>query len=261
MFIQQIKKKIHWIIQIFFLVLTHLWLLPIFSMLMNIFLCDYTVGNSLTDSFLNQDCRNFCYSGKHLYFAIITGLCLIIYLPASIYLRPYWELSHDFLHLSTKSYYLSVLSVVQVIIVILNKTLKPYDQGIHGCVVCLIILSLICFTIYSKPYNYKRAYVMQCISLTLALWCIFISTIFRDFKNLNLWFIVEIIGALIVFIFGFIFIGRYPLLIYFEQGLDISKMFLFQFGNTMTSESINLTINNLNSCKQHEAYMIQDLHT
>ena len=84
---------------------------------------------------------------------------------------------------------------------------------------------------------------------------------FRDFKNLNLWFIVEIIGALIVFIFGFIFIGRYPLLIYFEQGLDISKMFLFQFGNTMTSESINLTINNLNSCKQHEAYMIQDLHT
>ena len=168
-FIPRIKNKIDSSVQIFFPFFVHFGLLPIFSMLMNVFLCEKGIGNSLTDSFLNQDCTSFCYKGNHLTNAILTGLCLLIYLPTAIYFRPYWEISHDFLHLSTKSYYLSVLSVFQVIIVILGKTLKPYNQGIHGCIVCLIILSLICFTIYSKPYNYKRAYVMQCISLTLAL--------------------------------------------------------------------------------------------
>ena len=230
--IPRLKHKINLITQIAIPFIGHFGFMPILSMLMNVFLCEKGIGNNLTDSFLNQDCTSFCYKGNHLTNAILTGLCLLIYLPTAIYFRPYWEVSHEFLHFRTKSYYLSVLSMAQVIVVILSKTLKPYDQNIHGSVLCVIILLFIWFTIYSKPYNDKRTEVMQCTSLCLAFWVILISTIFRNFGFLDLWFAFQLVGGLLIIGLAYFLIRKLPLLIYTEPGVNISMLFLFQFSRT-----------------------------
>ena len=73
-------------------VLGHICFMPIFSISLNIFLCDDGIGDELTSSYLSQDCRYFCYKGKHLLMSIIIAVSLILYLPTTIYCRPLWEL-------------------------------------------------------------------------------------------------------------------------------------------------------------------------
>ena len=69
-------------------ILGHIGFMPIFSMLMNIFLCYNAIGNNLTDSYLDQDCTTFCYTSKHKLYAVLSGICIGLYVPAAIYCRP-----------------------------------------------------------------------------------------------------------------------------------------------------------------------------
>lgn len=41
-------------------ILGHIGFLPIMSTLFNIFLCDKSIGDEFTDSFMNKDCYEFC---------------------------------------------------------------------------------------------------------------------------------------------------------------------------------------------------------
>ena len=175
-------------------ILGHIGFMPIFSMLMNIYLCDYSIGNDLTDSYLNQDCTTFCYTGIHIIIVVLATLCIAFYLPSAIHCRPLWEKTQQSLNLCTSPLYLAFLSIFQVITVILNKTLKRYDQSSHGFTLSGLLLMFFVLTVYMKPYNYQRATIIQCTSLVLSSWGVLISAIFINFNNLNAWILIEFIG-------------------------------------------------------------------
>ena len=69
-------------------VLGHFCFISIFSMLMDIFICDNGIGSGLTSSYLNQDCTTFCYMGKHKNYVILATFCITFYLPSAVYSRP-----------------------------------------------------------------------------------------------------------------------------------------------------------------------------
>ena len=210
-------------------ILGHIGFMPILSMLMNIFLCDNAIGDSVTDAYFTSDCTVFCYTGQHKVLAVLTSICIVFYLSMAIYCRPHWESSDSSLNLATSPLYLCILSIFQMVIVILNKTLKTYDQVVHGYTVSAIIIAFIALTIRMKPYNYTRSYVLQLLSLGLALWGILISTIFRDVGSILSWSLVEFIGFIVIFMVGVIVLLKCPSMLHSEQGVDISSLFLFQF--------------------------------
>ena len=209
-------------------ILGHIGFMPIFSMLMNIYLCDEGISSSLTDSYLNQDCTTFCYKGTHKVKVVLATICIAFYLPSAIYCRPKWENTQHSLNLGTSPLYLAFLSIFQVVAVILNKTVKIYDQSIHGYVLTGLILMFLALTVYMKPYNYQRATVIQCTSLVLSAWGILISAIFIGKNNLSLWILIEFVGFFIIIFIGGIVMVKFPAFLYTKKGKDISTLFLFQ---------------------------------
>ena len=210
-------------------IIGHIGFMPFFSMLMNIFLCDNAIGDSVTDAYFNNDCTVFCYTGQHKSLAALTSISLVFYLSLSVYCRPRWESSQPSLNLATSPLYLCFLSIFQVVIVLLNKTLKTYDQVVHGYTVSAIIIGFIALTVVMKPYNYTRSHVSQLISLGLSLWGILVSTIFRDVGSILSWSLVEFIGFVVILTVGMIVLSKCPSLLHSKKGVDISALFLFQF--------------------------------
>jgi hypothetical protein len=82
--------------------------MPVFSMLLNIFLCEKGIGDSLTETFLDQNSTTSFYQGKHKVFAAIAGVEAIIFVLIAIYCRPLWEHTQTSLQIKSKSSYLGV---------------------------------------------------------------------------------------------------------------------------------------------------------
>ena len=210
-------------------ILGHIGFMPFFSMLMSIFMCNNAIGDSITDAFFDGDCTISCYTGQHQVLVVLTSICIVFFLILVIYCRPLWESSQSSLHLATSPLYLCFLTIFQVIIVVLNKTLKIYHQVVHGYTVSGIIIAFIALTIVMRPYNYARSYAWQLISLVLALWAILICTVFRYSEDILLWSLVEFIGLIAILILGLIVVSKCPPMIASSKGADISLLFLFQF--------------------------------
>jgi Periplasmic binding protein/Receptor family ligand binding region len=210
--------------------LGHIGFLPIFSMLMQIYLCEQAIGETLQDSFLKHDCTTFCYQGKHKTYTIISIIVTTLYLLTAIYCRPLWEQAQYSLNINTNAIYLSLLSVFQVTFVILNKTLKPYNQTIHGCVLSGLILLLLGLTIYIKPYNDKRVNAMQYTSLFLSFWVILTGSILGTYFNLEAKSIFEFAGLIVFIIIGIVVIGAHPTMLSSEKQKNISSLFTSHFG-------------------------------
>lgn len=212
-----------------FPVLGHIGFLPIISMLMNIFMCHKAIASDITSSFLDQDCRAFCYTGKHKFYVVLSSFCIIFYIITAISCRPLWERTQESLNIKTKSIYLSFLSVFQVTAVLLNKNLKPYNQVAHGYILSGLTILMMILTYYLDPYSYKKSKVLQITSLGISFWGIFTSSIFINGQLIQAWMITEFIGFGCIGIIGFIFIRRLPILMYTEKGLDVSTLIWYQF--------------------------------
>ena len=206
----------------------HMGFLSIFSMLMNIYLCNQQIDNSLTKSFLQNDCTKFCYTDYHQILVGITTIVISIYLSIIIISRSYLEAFQPTLHLQTKEIYLYTLTIFQILLVILNKTLKTANQTTHG-IVCTLLLSIfLVYTILLKPYNYQRANISQYISLSASIWAIGTSAIFRNYSMIQIWVIIEFFGIIFILIIGMMRLKKANNFLIFEKGINISELFFFQ---------------------------------
>ena len=71
-------------------ILDDILFLPIIQIFLEVFVCIETHGNDRFDMFLQQDCYVNCWTGTHLFYAIVTAICLGFYIPVAIYMRPTW---------------------------------------------------------------------------------------------------------------------------------------------------------------------------
>lgn len=64
--------------------------IPITAVFLNTFLCDEAVGDHLNQSILNKDCSMYCWRDMHYLYSLIAGICILVYHPSAVYLRPTW---------------------------------------------------------------------------------------------------------------------------------------------------------------------------
>ncbi|CAG9319519.1 unnamed protein product [Blepharisma stoltei] len=69
-------------------ILGNLCFIPFVSICLDIFVCDHSIGENFTDSFLAFDCFYFCWKDEHLYYAIFSFIALIAYEPLAVFCRP-----------------------------------------------------------------------------------------------------------------------------------------------------------------------------
>ena len=197
---ESFKNLYHFISRIYLLVVGHFLLLPNVSMVSNIFLCHRGKGEDLTDSYLQQDCQQSCYTGHHIVFAILAYTTLVFYISIAVFIRPAYQESSSSLHIYTKPYFLTIESLLHISLVTLNKTLKMENQTTHGIVILIMLIVFTCFTFIIKPYNIKRPLILHLGFLVGSIWAILISTIFHDLNSVKEWIIVEIVGLFFIMI-------------------------------------------------------------
>jgi ABC-type branched-subunit amino acid transport system substrate-binding protein len=170
-----VLDNLTWLAGVSVPLLGNILFLPFISVLFDVFYCVEAHGvdeSSLDyrDSFMFRDCYEDCWTGKHLGFAIAAGIALVIYHPVTVVTRPLWQLYETDLHILTRPTFYLQKSLVDVIIVVIRRTLRRYHQTAHA-VVYLVVLSIhLSYCVVRRPYNYGRTNLWQCMSLCICIW-------------------------------------------------------------------------------------------
>ncbi|CAG9334734.1 unnamed protein product [Blepharisma stoltei] len=211
-------------------ILGNLCFIPFVSICLNVFICDHSIGDSFTESFLAADCYYFCWKDEHLIYAILSFIALLCYEPLAVLCRPLWQELQHMVHIHTSPPFLMVKTAIQVIFIVMNKTVKRADSTIHGAIFAVLMVAYIGFIFRYKPYNYPRLCWWQALSLIGVVWLSVMSTISSNTKgNAYIYFPVVCIGWIIIALVG-IYVQRrkYPSLLY-RKNLDTTHLFKFAF--------------------------------
>ncbi|CAG9309836.1 unnamed protein product [Blepharisma stoltei] len=216
--------------------------LPIVSVFLNVIQCDQQIGSKLTETFVRKDCNTFCWKDSHILWATLSIICLILYLPFAIYLKPHWDFYEDFINIKTRPLFLMAKSVFQVSIIVLNKTVKPQSQALHGLFYSVLLCILIFICMKKKPYNESRMNLWQIISYLAILWSVVLSSLYWIIPTRmpDAWILSEYLGWIFLFIIGLYIQKNYCLSMLFnEPGINIVKLFRFSLGKSIEASEIN----------------------
>ncbi|CAG9319671.1 unnamed protein product [Blepharisma stoltei] len=214
-------------------ILGNLCFIPFISICLDIFVCDQSIGDNFTDSFLAKDCYYFCWKDEHLAYAILAFIALIAYEPLAVFCRPLWQELQPALHVKAVPLFLMVKTVVQTALIVLNKTVKRSSDVGHGVVFIFIMIIYVAFIFRFKPYNYARFSWWQGLTLVGVVWLAILSTIELGVQDHNISTVL-----LIILIFGWITIAsiglyiqrkKYPSLLFKKKARDTSTLFKFAF--------------------------------
>ena len=210
-------------------IIGHLGFHPLISLLINICLCEEAIGENLDESFLDNDCSQFCYTGKHKVYLVAGIIAAVGFLTVGVFLRPYWESIQFCLNLRTKTWYLSVLSVFQTLCILCRKSLKTYDEATPGFIISCLIVILILITALKKPFNYSRVAIYQLTSLAMALWSLLVSSVFVYLSGNSIMVPVLVVGLFVILGFGLLISTKYQKLFISQTYNPIPGLIRFQF--------------------------------
>ncbi|OMJ71683.1 hypothetical protein SteCoe_30052 [Stentor coeruleus] len=223
-------EKIKDFSEIVFQLIVNLSLIPMLTMLLEVYVCKESIGDNFTDSFVSRDCDTFCYRTFHLKASIGVSIVLVTFIGLLVYLRTIWEKIQSSLHLATKPKYISILSLIQVIVVILNMNFRTFNKKYAGISVSCCIFVLFLVTLKIQPYNYKRLNRIWLLLLGIALWHSIACLIFLEIDNFFIWSLCEYLGITAIILIGGYFIKKTPYLLKGYKSVNIARLFLFEFG-------------------------------
>ncbi|CAG9332933.1 unnamed protein product [Blepharisma stoltei] len=212
-------------------ILGDLCFIPFISICLDIFLCDQSIGDNFTDSFLAQDCYYFCWKDEHLAYAILSVFALIAYEPLAVFCRPLWQELQTLLHVKAVPLFLMVKTIVQITLVVMNKTVKRAESTTHGGLFIAVMVLYIIFLFKFKPYNYPRFSWWQTLISIAVVWLAFLSIIAQNIGGSPLILTSILVSGLIIIALIGVYVQhkKYPSLLFRKKGQDASNLFRFAF--------------------------------
>ncbi|CAG9319127.1 unnamed protein product [Blepharisma stoltei] len=226
-----IFRFVAWLADYMMPILGNLCFIPFISICLDIFVCDQSIGDNFTDSFLSFDCYYFCWKDEHLVYAILSFFALLCYEPLAVFCRPLWQELQLLLHVKAVPLFLMVKTIIQVALIVMNKTVKRAQDITHGVLFIAVMIIYIVFLYKFKPYNYSRFNLWQNLSLIGVVWLAILSTVALGTKgNSVILTIFLFVGWLIIGLIGlYIQRKRCPSLLFRKKGHDTASLFKFAF--------------------------------
>ena len=135
--------------------------LPLIFTWLNVYACTETTGDDLNDAILDKDCHQECWTGVHAGYIAACTICLFVYVPSAVYMRPkLQELLYD-LNVTTLPLYLVCKSIFQIWLIMLMETLFLVSNLGHAIVYLISCLLYTVLIILMRPYNYNRYNLWQ----------------------------------------------------------------------------------------------------
>ncbi|CAG9309852.1 unnamed protein product [Blepharisma stoltei] len=216
---------------------------PIIFTLLGVFQCDQSIGNEITDSFMEEDCTIFCWKDSHIKLVVLSIITLVLYLPVAMHLKPFWDYSVASSNVQVRPTFLLEKRAFQAIIVVLNNTILAHQPSLYGLIYILLIMSFISLQfLKEKPYNYSRCNLWLCISYIAVIWNVGISSIYEFTNNelLEKWTLLQYLGWAFLLVAGVLIQKKYcPGLLYSEHPPNIALFFRFSLSKKIPADQIN----------------------
>ncbi|CAG9314843.1 unnamed protein product [Blepharisma stoltei] len=222
--------------------------IPLVSILFSVFLCKESAGDSITDSFVSNDCYTYCWKGFHLSISLLCLIILLLYMTLTIYFQPSWQLYHPIFNIALHPKTAVYKSALYFIMIGVNKNLDFVSKALEGMVYSFILLALAFIYWKIRIYNYPRMNMWAIISVFAVIWSNVISSIYslvNDDMN-SLWELGLIIGWGILGVAGMVLQAlKFQNLLITEKGIEMGFLFKFSLGSKICATEINiLKINN-----------------
>ena len=207
--------------------------LPFLSVIMNIYVCNLTIGNGLSNSFNSYDCTTFCYTGKHLVYLIASLVTLFFYIPLFFYLRPIWQNFQGALDIMTNPSSCMIKGCFQILFVILSKTLRKSATNYFGIVYSVLLFVYCIVLLRINFFNYKVANLWLAVSVSLAAFAEFVYWITSlSIVNANACLIILTTGWFLMLISSYALQKtKYRSYLYTEDSLEVREIFDRVFRN------------------------------
>ncbi|CAG9319088.1 unnamed protein product [Blepharisma stoltei] len=229
----EIFRFLAWLADYLMPILGNLCFIPFISICLDIFLCDQSIGDRFTDSFLAKDCYYFCWKDSHLIYAILSCFALLSYEPLAVFCRPLWQELQPMLHVKAFPLFLMVKTVAQTTFIVLNKTIKRSSDIGHGIIFIFAMVVYIVFVFKFKSYNYARFSLWEGLSLIGVTWLAFLSVVEIEISNYfysTIAIISLFMGWLFIIAFGlWVQYKKYPSMLFRPRNRNTSNLFKFAF--------------------------------
>jgi len=130
--------------------------MPILLTLLSCFNCYRSVGDSFTDSFLNRDCYEMCWTGRHLVISILAAATVLALVPVALKMQLHWQLIPAELHVLAYPQYIAVKFGVETALVASAAMLKEYYSSVHAYLFLSTMILYLLSQCLFNPYNYER---------------------------------------------------------------------------------------------------------
>ena len=222
------QEKFLLLIQVFGIFYGNLLLLPINYLLLDIINCPNSIGDSIYSSFIERDCTQLCYQGKHKTYFILGIICIFVYSAASIFLRPHWENTLSDSNLRTNTAYCSILTCVQVLLVVIKKSVKYILPGFEGFLIFGVLFIFYLLSIFMQSHNLKRVSVYQKTVIAMGSWSILLSNLYVAMGVFG-FVVLCYVGLLVILLVGGFYSLRYESGFKVNRGVSVSNLIRFQF--------------------------------
>ena len=199
-----------------------LGIIPVISAIFSLYDCTLNPINS-SETYNSHDCNQYCWTGPHLAYSIVSFISLVCYFPVAFYFRPLWQSFESTLNILTNAKYMYSKTVFQVTIIAISKTVAYSDKYTFTFLYTGLILFYAFYISNIKAFNYGIANHWLRISLffsafTELLYSISVITSF----NSNLLLGVLVIGLVFIFSIGFYLQRKkFETLLVFEASKDL----------------------------------------
>jgi ABC-type branched-subunit amino acid transport system substrate-binding protein len=177
--------------------------LPFSSILFDAFVCDHQAQGK---QYVWRDCYMTCWSSDHIPFLIVSGLALILFEPAAVFLRPLWQQAKPGLNIKIQPFFLLLKTCFQILLISVSKSLQGISPLANGIIFTCIISAFGIATYKIKPFNYSRFNLWEISSISAICYFSILSTISLQYDPKNLmWFVALILGWGVILIVTLIF--------------------------------------------------------
>ena len=166
--------------------------LPFSSILFDAFVCDHEAQGK---QYVWRDCYMNCWESKHIPYVAVSGLALVLFEPAAVFLRPLWQQAKPGLNIKIQPFFLLLKTCFQILLISVSKSLQGISPLANGIIFTFIISAFGIATYKIRPFNYSRFNLWEISSIAAICFYSVLATVSQQvFPDNLMWFVALVIG-------------------------------------------------------------------
>jgi hypothetical protein len=152
------------------------------------------------------------------------------HVPMMLFTRPMWQFYLWDIHILTYPKFLMIKSVIQVFLIVLEKTVGKSDDIAHCIVYLLLILAYVLISVRNPPFNYKVLNFWHAVTL-IAVVILALLNLLEMVTSERLLYVILLFSSWGVLAVCGYFVQRkfFTAFLQFDKNKNLDKLFNFGF--------------------------------